>query len=231
MNKAVKLAIFDFDDTIFQGQSPGYFFKFLKGNRLSLLKIIKFYLKYYVLNLRANDRDKKEISLSLIKGMSFEQVTNISDLFYSKVVKQRLNYNIIEFAQFLKRNNFILVLASGGFDIYLKNFVSEFKFDIAVTSNVLFENNVCSGKIDGDECLGKVKLNLVTQALNEYSVDWSKSVAISDHITDIPIFNLVANKLVIDFGQDISWINSTFKVIKVNEFNYDQYHSFGLDFG
>lgn len=231
MNDAVKVAIFDFDDTIFQGQSHSYFFKFLKRNRVSVRKKIKFYLKCYVLNLRANDREKKEMALNLIEGISFEQVTNLTDSFYSKVIKQRLNYNIVEFAQFLKSKNYILVLASGGFDIYMKKFVSEFNFDIAVTSNVLFENNVCSGKIDGDECLGKVKSNLVTQALNEYSVDWSKSVAISDHITDIPIFNLVANKLVIDFGQDISWINSTFKVIKVNEFNYEQYHFFVLDFG
>lgn len=231
MNKAIKVAIFDFDDTIFQGQSHSHFFRFLKRNHVSLLRKIKYYLKCYIFNVSDNDREKKEMALNLIEGMSFEQVTNITDSFYSKVIKPRLNYNIVEFAQFLKRKNYILVLASGGFDIYLKNFVSEFNFDIAVTSNVLFESNVCCGKIDGDECLGKVKLNLVTQALNEYSVDWSKSVAISDHITDIPIFNLVDNKLVIDFGQDISWINSTFKVIEVNEFNYDQYHSFGLDFG
>lgn len=229
MNDAVKVAIFDFDDTMFQGQSHSHFFRFLKRNRVSVRKKIKFYLKCYVLNLRANDREKKEMALNLIEGISFEQVTNLTDSFYSKVIKQRLNYNIIEFAQFLKSKNYTLVLASGGFDIYLKNFVSEFKFDIAVTSNILFRNKICCGKIDGDECLGKLKSKLVSEALNEYPADWSKSVVISDHKSDIPIFNLVTNKLVIDFGQDISWINSTFKVIKVYEFNNEQYQSFNLD--
>ncbi|MDA8769642.1 HAD-IB family hydrolase [Schleiferiaceae bacterium] len=229
MNKPIKVAIFDFDDTLFQGQSHSHFFRFLKRTPVSLHKKIKYYLRCYVCNVSDNDREKKEMALNLIEGMSFEQVTNIADSFYSKVIKQRLNYNIVEFAQFLKSKNYILVLASGGFGIYLENFVSEYKFDIAVTSNVLFDNNVFCGKIDGDECLGEVKSNLVTQALNEYSVDWSKSVAISDHISDIPIFNLVANKLVVDFGQDITWISSAYNVIKVNEFNSKHYHSLGLD--
>lgn len=231
MNRAIKVAIFDFDDTIFQGQSHSHFFRFLKRNHVPLRKIIKYYFKCYILNVSDSDRDKKEMALNLLEGLSFEQVTNISDSFYSQVIKQRLNYNILEFTQFLKSKNYILVLASGGFSIYLKNFVAEYKFDIQVTSNVLFENDVFTGKIDGDECLGNVKANLVTEALKEYSVDWSQSVAISDSITDMSLFNLVSNKLVVDFGQDISWINSSFNVIKVNDFNYNHYNSLGLDLG
>jgi HAD superfamily hydrolase (TIGR01490 family) len=229
MNKIVKVAIFDFDDTIFRGQSHAYYFRFLKRNRLSLLKKFKFYWRFYVTNAKGTAREKKEIGLNLIEGMNVEKIRTLTDEFYAKVIKKRLNYSMIEFVDFLKEKDYFIILASGGFDVYLNRFVSEFKFDMVITSNVLFMNNVCMGKIYGEECLGKEKSRLVVESLNGYDVDWSRSIVVSDHKSDMPIFNLAANKLVVDFGQDISWIDSTFKIIKVSEFKRDQYDFFIID--
>jgi len=213
-NNALRVAIFDFDDTLFYGQSHSYFLSFIES-KLPLLKFFYCKIRKRVISKGLSDRSNKEFLLQPFKDYSREKIDNIAYAFYKDVIKKRLCKIILERYFEHKSNGDIVIIASGGFDVYLKYFEQEFYPDLLISTKLEFKNNLFTGKIQGEEVLSENKAFMVRSLLANTQVNWASSFVYSDHVSDIPLFNLVGNKNLVDIGQDKSWITGDFKIIEI----------------
>lgn len=158
----------------------------------------------------------KENLLKPFYGMSSKYIDDYAAEFYNKIISKRLHKTVIDRLLWHKQNGDTLVIASGGFYTYLKYFAKDYGIDYLICTRLMFENGVFVSKILGNECLGDEKIKILRQALNLNRYDLSNSFCYSDSKSDIPLFTLVGNKIVVVNHQDTSWINDSFKILKVD---------------
>jgi HAD superfamily hydrolase (TIGR01490 family) len=155
----------------------------------------------------------KEFLLEPFKGYIKDDFDNLAYKFYNEIIKKRINKAVLEKYYHHKSSGDMVIIASGGFDIYLKYFEQEYNADMLISTKLDFEGEYFSGKILGEEVLSENKAHMVKVYLDNIQVDWKSSFVYSDHMSDIPLFNLVGNKFLVDIGQDKSWVSSDFKIV------------------
>ncbi|MFN5704754.1 MAG: HAD family hydrolase [bacterium] len=212
MHNHRRVAIFDFDDTLFRGQSHSYFISFLES-KLPPLKFFYTKLRKRFEPKAINDRLHKEYLLKPFKGYSEEWIDKIAFDFYNDVIRRRLKKKVLNEFSKHKSVGDKLIIASGGFDVYLKYFELEFQPEILICTKLEFRNGIFTGKFKGEEVLSENKALQVKLELSEEIIAWQDSYVYSDHISDLPLFNLVGNRIVVDIGQDKNWLAADYKVI------------------
>lgn len=212
--KKLRLAIFDFDDTLFLGQSHVHFLSYVES-KLPFFKLLYCKLRKRLVFKTLTDQAKKDFLLEPFKGYSTEMFEEMAFLFYKDIVIKRLNRSILERYLEHKSSGYMVIIASGGFDIYLKFFEQEFNADLLISTKLEFKDGYFTGKIQGEEILSERKALMVSRMLGSVEVDWLSSFVYSDHVSDIPLFNLVGNKIFVDVGQDKSWISDEFQIIQI----------------
>src|SRR5688572_20097774 len=86
------LAIFDFDDTLFKGQSHSYFLSYLES-KLPLFKRVFLKISKRLVRSKQNDRQQKEYILSAFKGVSTETFDHYAANFFSTFMLNRFYEN------------------------------------------------------------------------------------------------------------------------------------------
>ncbi len=214
-NKKI-LVIFDFCDTLFDGQSVNYFLDFLYS-KLPFYKKILSKTRRKLNKISSSESKKyKEYLLKDFCGMSEQKFEIYAKDFFDEVIQYRLHDKVIKKLQYHKGLGHTLVVASGGFECYLKYFVKKYEMDLLFCTKLEFVNGRLTSKIMQNECLGGEKINrLKTLKLEKY--DLKNSYVYSDHRSDIPLFDLVGNKVLVKNKQDVSWIDHNYKVLSVDD--------------
>jgi len=210
------LAIFDFCDTLFDGQSISYFLNFLES-KLPIHK--KVYSKIRKRLNRISSSESKRYKEYLLKnfiGMSKSEFDANAKEFYEDIVKNRLHKLVIEKLHEHKNQGDTIVIVSGGFENYLKYFIEEHTIEHLFCTKLEFIDKKFTSKIGGKECLGVEKVNQLKKLdLTQY--DLENSYVYSDHHSDKPLFDLVRNKIVIKSKQNLDWIDERYAILDVNK--------------
>jgi len=210
-----KLAIFDFCDTIFNGQSISYFLDFLEL-KLPIHKKLYSKIRKRFNQIPSSDSKKyKEYLLKVYNEISKYEMESYSEEFFKTVIRNRLHKVVIEKLLEHKNQGHRIIIVSGGFENYLKYFVNEYQVDYLLSTKLEFENGKFTSKIDGNECLGIEKVKQLKQLdLNNY--DLENSYVYSDHHSDKPLFDLVGNKVLVKNKQNTKWANDRYKILDVS---------------
>jgi HAD superfamily hydrolase (TIGR01490 family) len=156
----------------------------------------------------------KEYLLRVFKGMSKYELEKFSKEFFKSVVQKRLHTVVIEKMMEHKKQGHIIIIASGGFENYLKYFANEYNIDYYFCTKLEFLNDRLTSKIDGNECLGLEKVNQLKQLdLNSY--DLKNSYVYSDDQSDQPLFDLVGNKILVKNKQNTNWADYRYIILDV----------------
>ncbi len=210
------LAIFDFCDTVFDGQSINYFLNFLNF-KLPIYKKIYSKLRNRLNRISSSDSKRyKEYLLEVYKNISKSKLDIYSKEFYEMIIKTRLHNMVIDKLKEHQKQGYIIVIISGGFENYLKYFVEEYKIDFLFCTKLEFIDDKFTSKIDGAECLGLEKVNQLRK-LDLTKYDLENSYVYSDHHSDKPLFDLVTNKIVVKSKQNLDWIDERYDILDVNK--------------
>ncbi len=202
-----KVAIFDFDDTLYKGQSHADFTKFLEPYLIPRFKVILYKIvQRFLIPKSWTDKAKKEFSLRMYKGTPFGTMKKLAEVFYTNSILTGLNANVINRLLMHAKNGDLIVIASGGYSLYLEYFTKDYPINLIVSSELQFKNDLFEASIV-EECLGQAKVDKVLAALNDYEIDWNNSCVYSDHHSDKALFDLVGNKFVIDIGENLDWVD------------------------
>lgn len=197
--------VYDFDDTIYDGDSSVEFFKYaLKKNKKVLLTIpsILFAFALYMLKIKEKEYFKSKF-FSFVKY--FDNVENEVESFWKK------NYSKIK-DFYLKQHKDTDIIISASPDFLLKPVAKKYKFKL-IASNV----SIKTGKFEKN-CYGEEKV----KRLNEYGYKKCNKFY-SDSLSDTPLKNIAKESFIVKGNDIIKWNNykeSTKK--KIIKFFFDR---------
>ncbi len=210
----MKLAIFDFDKTLFPKDTIPYLMKQWYKLDYSKLKLGKVYTKllpaYIVYKTgvggkKTNDKLRRiavEGFHDLFKGMSKKE---IEEFFYktSVTLKEELNEEVVSKLEQAKNEGMHTVIISGAYDPLLKYIGKNLDVDTIIGTTLSYDNNEIYNHnqkliiVEGDQKVDELK-NYFKQ-----EIDWENSYFYTDSIRDIKLLELVGNPVVVNPDQHL----------------------------
>jgi phosphatidylglycerophosphatase C len=208
------LVIFDFCDTLIRGQSTSLFFKYIHKNhsnfRIKVLEFIRImFKKFHLLNKEAH----KRFQVFQLKGLLLSDID--VDFFFESEILPLFRLEMLEKLKFHLESNHKVIILSGGYNVYLNLLKKKFGFHEIICSDLELVNGRFTGKIVGLDCMGQNKINKLNSQIDLSDFDLTNSFTYTDDVSDLPILNLVGNKYIVNFGQNLSWITES-DIIKIN---------------
>lgn len=214
MEESRKVAFFDFCETLANFQTADAYVDFVREHigtkrMYRLERVLYFFYKFRFLQIldRLTCRRfslNKKFKLFQLKGIGLSTLDEMAYLYYMQMIKPNLIGELIETLKRYHNSGYLIILVSGGYHIYLKYFAQEYPVDEIISTKIQFKNGVCTGKLDGLDCLGKNKILLLNIRFRENSAE---SVAFSDSITDLPFLKWVKKGFVVSKKEHQNWVD------------------------
>lgn len=179
----MKVNLYDFDGTIYDGDSSVDFYLFCLKEKFIIVKFLpKFvgYLILYKLKLKTKEQ-MKESFFAFLK--CFDDIDSLVDNFWSKNKKK-----IKKFYLETEHDEDVIISASPYF--LLKPICKELNVKDLIASEV----DKKTGKYRGENCRGEEKVRLFMDKYKGAIVE----MAYSDSICDMPMLNLAKNRYLVD---------------------------------
>lgn len=214
-----KVVIFDFCETLANFQTADAFVYYVihKSNKkITFLRTLlyRFYCKIKLISfltfLFPKSSINKKFVLRQIKGEKKSFLEACAYDFYFEVIKKNLIHETTAILQNHINNGCRAIIASAGYEIYLKYFMQDFKLPLSdlIGVKIKFKKEICTGKFDGgDRLYDKVDfLNNMLKGKNVYTV------AYSDSPSDMQLLEWANEAVVIRRKDKIKW-NTKFKEV------------------
>lgn len=205
----MKFAIFDVDLTITRKDTLIEFYKFLCSYDKRFLIYaskaihsgVMYALKFY------DEKKSKEQFLSFLNGLSVEAVRELSKIYYEQRIVNDLIYeDAIDEINKRKSEGYKVILISASPEFYLNNFNELDCIDCVLGTRYEVEDGVYTGKIIGNNNKGMEKVYRFYEYLYKNGIrdyDLQNSCMYSDSLSDMPLFNLVGNKFLINSKKNV----------------------------
>ncbi|MGL4450859.1 MAG: HAD family hydrolase [Sarcina sp.] len=194
-----KIAIFDIDKTIINGDSMFHLLAYTKTKYpAAKAKLPSLFIKLVLFKLGIiNTKKAKEAMFYTFNYLNNDDLKD----FYSSMLKEKMFKNAIEKMKELKQAGYIVLLVSASPEAYLKYFEDENFVDFVIGTKFKYINDKFTNQMEGINCKGDEKVVRINAYLkeNNISIDKASSVAFSDSLSDTPMFNLVAKSYLINF--------------------------------
>lgn len=215
MESIKNIVVFDFCETLVDFQTADAFVEYvcehsnkrMVKNRKAIYRFLNQFRIIDVLEFFTGWKKSyhKKICLWQIKGICRETLEQLSIDYYNSRIKPHLIDKTVLLLQKYVRDKNIVVLVSGGYDIYLKHFAVEYGVNQVISSKLKFRNNRFTGYMDGLDCLNENKVILYKERFKCFKKTSIKA-SYSDSITDIPILKIAENAFVVSRKHQ-SWVD------------------------
>lgn len=184
MKKSV--ALFDFDNTIAQGDSIARLLVFdLKHKPWHIFCFIPFAIVYigYLLHLCSFEKAKDALIFP-IRSMSEKQLSD----FYQNEVAIHYYPNVVEELKKRKEEGYFVIVCTASIEAYMKY------HDLPI--DAMLGTQVENGRIINKNCKNEEKVPRILSCLKDHDIeiDYETSYAYSDSSSDMPMLSLVKNK-------------------------------------
>ena len=216
-----QVALIDFCETVVNFQTFDALLNFIimneypKRYRIINNKFLIFLYEFITKVLRKfgwNGYLYKNVLIRQLKGITIWQLQDYGQAFYNQKIKGNFIEPTLDFIKKLKGQDYHIVIVSGGSHFYIKKFAEDFEIHDIITAQLQFKQNKCTGVLERD-CLGKNKVELVEEYFNKNNLNEIFDIAISDSLSDLPIFNLCRRKIVISKDKHQKWVTKDMEEI------------------
>lgn len=207
-----KVALFDFCETIANFQTADAYVDFvrekLNDSRMCRLERLQNKLrKYKIIQLldkitRYKHSINKRVKLWQLKGHNIVELQDLAREYYKERIRPNFIPEIIDKLNEFKRSGYNIFLVSGGYDIYLQYFAEEYALSGVISTRIGFNDGLCTGEIDGIDCLGNDKIKLLDQY---FGLKPNYSIAFSDSISDLPFLKWADEGFVVSRQEHQAW--------------------------
>jgi len=206
-----KVAIFDFDGTLFTEQTIPFLFK--KWEELGYPKdkktkvkgkiLFKYFLNKIGLLNKQDFRDKATKDfLYIFENMNDNQINAFFENSCANI-EQYFNPKIVYEINAAKSAGFEIVMISGCFQIMLEYALKSFEFNKIIGSKILFSNNKIDYKKDLVIISGEEKKRAFLNEFGLDTYDFEKSCAYGDSLYDRHIMELTGNPIAVTPDEDL----------------------------
>ena len=216
----MKLAIFDFDGTIFPFDTFPFLYSQWKKQKRSKIRFYKglaLFMPLYFLckvKLYPTEKMKREAVFalgSLFNGLDMKQIEEFFDKAYMDM-RERVDVNMVKEIEKCKEEGFHLVLVSGSLTPILDRAAREHKFNDVIGTELTMMGDRAYFHKDFKYIQGEEKAIAVVKKYKECEIDWKKSRAYADSFSDIDIMEIVGepaavrpDKDLLDVARDRKW--------------------------
>lgn len=200
----MRFAIFDVDLTLTSKDTFIEFYKFLcKQDKRFLIYFNKVVHAGLMYCLKLYDEKKsKEQYLSFLNGLSVDVVNEFSKKFFEEHLLKKMLYkdSLLEIEK-CKSKGYKVILISASPEFYLNNFNQLYSIDYVLGTRYEIKDGFYTGKMLGYNNKGEEKVLRLYEFLhknNIENVDFQNSCMYSDSLNDLPLFNLVGNRFLIN---------------------------------
>ncbi len=200
----MRFAIFDVDLTLTSKDTFIEFYKFLcKQDKRFLIYFNKVVHAGLMYCLKLYDEKKsKEQYLSFLNGLSVDVVNEFSKKFFEEHLLKKMLYKdgLLEIEK-CKSKGYKVILISASPEFYLNNFNQLYSIDYVLGTRYEIKDGFYTGKMLGYNNKGEEKVLRLYEFLhknNIENVDFQNSCMYSDSLNDLPLFNLVGNRFLIN---------------------------------
>lgn len=201
-----KLAIFDFDGTLFSKDTLPYIGKVWKKQTGSFFRYYIIYLNIiptlllYKLKLIPRETLKYRAMQNfhrIFKGMSKEEIQTLFKNVYLQT-SPYFNKKVIAEIETAQKEGYHTVLLSGAYTGLLEVIADNLGIDTVLGTELPFKE----GKFDSQGQIpfinGESKQQLLENAFGKERIDWVKSRSFADSITDLPILTSVGQPVAVN---------------------------------
>lgn len=207
-----KVALFDFCETLANFQTADPFVDYVRDHRqqkrmVRWEKIKRLHDRSIIIGLIEyiffpKFSISKRLKLFQLRGFCKSDLEIFAKGYYKEKIKPNLIKKVLEEMTSLKSEGYKIYLVSGGYDIYLKYFVQDYELDGCISSKIGFKGNICTGHLDGKDCMFDNKVTLLDRF---FVTKPSFTVAYSDSKTDIPFLKWADEGVVISKNRPKEW--------------------------
>lgn len=209
-----KIAIFDFCETLVRFQTADEYLRYvIKEEKMvqptlsgigSLVN--KIWFRIFNVSL------KKNILLKKIKGLSSDKLDEYARQFYKQFIVPMLIEESVNYLRKLKEEGYYIIIASAGFDIYIKYFANEAGVDKIICSQIGLKKGRCIGKLQDYDLIGRNKVRKIKKILHKQTLRDGDSVAVSDSHSDLPLLKY-CKKAVVVCKRRPNWVKKDMEVL------------------
>jgi phosphoserine phosphatase len=173
--KDIKLAVFDFDSTLMDGETIDFFAEEL-GISDEVARITEL-----AMSGKADFFESLTKRVSLLEGLSHDKVLEIAkNLPLMKGAK--------EIVSFLKKNGTTVVCFSGGFRCATSHAKEALGLDADFSNTLHSKDGVLTGQVGGEMMFGSSKGDLIVRLQNLLGTSREKTLVVGDGANDLSMF-------------------------------------------
>ncbi|RDY22919.1 HAD-IB family hydrolase [Romboutsia maritimum] len=194
LRKIKEVVLLDVDYTVINTDSMIDFFVYsLKTKTLKTIIKIPYIIVVFVMYLLkfATLNKAKEAVFSTIIYFKEDELEE----FFNKCIKKKINESMMNIIEDAQKKGKIIIMVTASPSAYMKYFKKYKYADEVLGTELEFENSRYKNKILGNNCKGLEKTFRIEKLLEhlDIEINFDKSYAYSDSISDMPMFSLVAN--------------------------------------
>lgn len=201
--KLIRVAAFDLDGTVLDGESPlKLTTSLLRHRELPIYKgvLMGLWGIRYRLRLPQTESTPRELLFSCLTEPTVEQVDAEILEIYHKRMRKRIRPGAVKEIEKCHSEGMKVILASASFKPITTTIVDELGFDGQVSTIMEEVNGHYTGRVVGVPLQGREKLRLLIQYCNDHfgEGNWVLERAYSDHYSDIPMLEVARTPVVTD---------------------------------
>lgn len=196
-----EIAIFDLDDTLLRRQSQKIIIKELLKKKLIspfLFLRVLFWLFLYRSRLIKTPKKVMERGFSFLKGRDVKYLEGLFDELFEKEIKNYFYKDVLDTLKEHKNKGRAIILISNSVELVVKRVCQFVGADFFLATKLEIKGGKFTGKIEDGIMYGKNKVEAIKKLTQENNLSLENSWAYSDHESDIPLFETVANPVVIN---------------------------------
>lgn len=203
--KFMRVAIFDFDGTIYAEETFTLLMKHLKEHPTYHSSYKRFYraiVPPYIANklkLYPDNKMKKrsmQLYLEAFNGLTKQEM----DIYFSGIkatMQQDFNAKVLERLKRHQEENIHILLVSGAYTQFLERVTDGLVFNQIIGTDIFYKDDKVYTKNAINHVNGQQKTLKVHEALDGHQIDWENSYAYGDSFSDMPVLELVGNPVAV----------------------------------
>ena len=202
----MKVAIFDFDGTLFPNETFPLLMGHLKNHPLHFQKYRNFFFRIlpvylaYKCKLYPEQKMKEYSMWSYIAAFGPSPKSEI-DQFFSQIgesMSQNLSEPVLHRLEQHRREGYYTMLVSGAYEPLLHSVTKNVNFDCIIGSSIPYNDEKLSKNASIKYIYGERKSDFINAHLSHTEVDWQNSFAYGDSYTDLNVLELVGNPVAVN---------------------------------
>ncbi|WP_277585360.1 HAD family hydrolase [Psychrobacillus antarcticus] len=201
----MRVAIFDFDGTIYAEETFTLLMKHLKEHPTYHSSYKRFYraiVPPYIANkLKIYPSSKMKSRSMQLYLEAFDGLTKQEmDVYFEEIkteMQQDFNEKVLEKLKLHQQENIHILLVSGAYTQFLERVTDGIVFNQIIGTDIFYKDDKVYTKNVIHHVNGEQKTLKVQEALSGHQIDWENSYAYGDSFSDLPVLELVGNPVAV----------------------------------